>query len=100
MDRTIVDRLDGIVISHEHSDHIGSLAQVLGQWRTTVYLNEATHTEVMHASCPKLRTSSLDRVEYIRAGQRFIVGDIEVSTFSIPHRRTDLLGFTFLRPWI
>ncbi len=42
-----VDRLDGIVISHEHSDHIGSLAQVLGQWRTTVYLNEATHTEVM-----------------------------------------------------
>ena len=42
----LVDRLDGIVISHEHSDHIGSLAQVLGQWRTTVYLTEATHCEV------------------------------------------------------
>src|SRR3984957_6670353 len=89
-----VDRLDGIVISHEHSDHIGSLAQVLGQWRTTVYLNEATHTEVMRI-LPETSHKRLDRVEHIRAGQRFIVGDIEVSPFSIPHDAVDPLGFTF-----
>jgi phosphoribosyl 1,2-cyclic phosphodiesterase len=89
-----VDRLDGIVISHEHSDHIGSLAQVLGQWRTTVYLNEATHTEVMRI-LPENSHKRLDRVEHIRAGQRFIVGDIEVSPFSIPHDAVDPLGFTF-----
>ena len=89
-----VDRLDGIVISHEHSDHIGSLAQVLGQWRTTVYLNEATHTEVMRI-LPETSHKRLDRVEHIRAGQRFIVGDIEVSPFSIPHDAIDPLGFTF-----
>jgi phosphoribosyl 1,2-cyclic phosphodiesterase len=89
-----VDRLDGIVISHEHTDHIGSLAQVLGQWRTTVYLNEATHTEVMRI-LPENSHKRLDRVEHIRAGQRFIVGDIEVSPFSIPHDAVDPLGFTF-----
>jgi phosphoribosyl 1,2-cyclic phosphodiesterase len=89
-----VDRLDGIVISHEHSDHIGSLAQVLGQWRATVYLNEATHTEVMRI-LPENSHKRLDRVEHIRAGQRFIVGDIEVSPFSIPHDAIDPLGFTF-----
>ena len=89
-----VDRLDGIVISHEHTDHIGSLAQVLGQWRTTVYLNEATHTEVMRI-LPETSHKRLDRVEHIRAGQRFIVGDIEVSPFSIPHDAIDPLGFTF-----
>ncbi len=71
-----VDRLDGIVISHEHSDHIGSLAQVLGQWRTTVYLNEATHTEVMRI-LPETSHKRLDRV------------------FSIPHDAIDPLGFTF-----
>jgi phosphoribosyl 1,2-cyclic phosphodiesterase len=89
-----VDRLDGIVISHEHSDHTGSLAQVLGQWRTTVYLNEATHTEVTRI-LPETSHKRLDRVEHIRAGQRFIVGDIEVSPFSIPHDAIDPLGFTF-----
>ncbi len=89
-----VDRLDGIVISHEHSDHIGSLAQVLGQWRTTVYLNEATHTEVVRI-LPETSHKRLDRVEHIRAGQRFIVGDIEVSAFAIPHDAVDPLGFTF-----
>jgi phosphoribosyl 1,2-cyclic phosphodiesterase len=89
-----VDRLDGIVISHEHSDHIGSLAQVLGQWRTTVYLNEATHTEVTRI-LPETSHKRLDRVEHIRAGQRFVVGDIEISPFAIPHDAVDPLGFTF-----
>lgn len=89
-----VDRLDGIVISHEHTDHIGSLAQVLGQWRATVYLNEATHTEVLRI-LPATLHKRLDRVEHIRAGQRFVVGDIEVSPFAIPHDAVDPLGFTF-----
>ena len=89
-----VDRLDGIVISHEHSDHIGSLAQVLGQWRTTVYLTEATHTEVTRV-LPESSRKRLDRVEHIRAGHKFIVGDIEVSPFSIPHDAADPLGFAF-----
>jgi phosphoribosyl 1,2-cyclic phosphodiesterase len=90
----LVPHLDGIVISHEHSDHIGSLAQVLGQWRTTVYLTEATHCEVKRI-LPQSSHKRLDRVEHIRAGHRFLVGDIEVSPFAIPHDAADPLGFTF-----
>ena len=90
----LVDRLDGIVISHEHGDHIGGLAQVLGQWRTTVYLTEATHSEVKRI-LPESSQKRLDHVEHIRAGHRFTVGDIEVSPFSIPHDAIDPLGFTF-----
>jgi phosphoribosyl 1,2-cyclic phosphodiesterase len=89
-----VDHLDGIVISHEHTDHIGSLAQVLGQWHATVYLNEATHTEVLRI-LPETSHKRLQRIEHIRAGQRFLVGDIEVSPFAIPHDAVDPLGFTF-----
>jgi phosphoribosyl 1,2-cyclic phosphodiesterase len=66
----------------------------LGQWRTTVYLNEATHTEVLRI-LPETSHKRLDHVEHIRAGQRFIVGDIEVSPFAIPHDAIDPLGFTF-----
>jgi phosphoribosyl 1,2-cyclic phosphodiesterase len=67
---------------------------VLGQWRTTVYLNEATHTEVLRI-LPQTSHKRLDRVEHIRAGQKFIVGDIEVSPFAIPHDAVDPLGYTF-----
>lgn len=89
-----VDPLDAILISHEHSDHIGGLGQVLGQWRTTVLLNEATHAAVRRI-LPESSRKRLDRVEHIRAGQRFPVGDIEVSAFCIPHDAADPLGFTF-----
>ncbi len=90
----MVGRLDGIVISHEHSDHIGSLAQVLGQWRTTVYLTEATHYEVKRM-LPESLQKRLDHVEHIRPGYRFMVGDIEVTPFSIPHDAADPVGFAF-----
>jgi phosphoribosyl 1,2-cyclic phosphodiesterase len=89
-----VDRLDGIVISHEHTDHIGGLAQVLGQWRTTVYITETTLCEVKRL-LPQSSHKRLDRIEHIRAGKRFRVGDIEVSPFSIPHDAADPLAFTF-----
>ncbi len=88
------DQLDGIFISHEHNDHIGGLPQILGKWRTTVYLTEPTHEEIERV-LPEAYRKRLDRVEYIRAGQRFTIGDIEVSAFSIPHDAADPLGFSF-----
>jgi phosphoribosyl 1,2-cyclic phosphodiesterase len=88
-------RLDGIVISHEHSDHIGGLAALISQWRsTTIYLTKATHAEVVR-NLPERQAKRLERVEFIQAGQRFAVGDLEVAPFAIPHDAVDPLGFTF-----
>jgi len=89
-----LERLDGILISHEHTDHIGGLPQIVRQWRTAVYLTEPTHEEVRRL-LPEGLGKRLDRVEYIRAGQRFAVGDIEVAAFRVPHDAVDPLGFTF-----
>jgi phosphoribosyl 1,2-cyclic phosphodiesterase len=87
--------LDGIVISHEHSDHIGGLAALISHWRSvTVYLNAATHAQLLNI-LPERHAKRLQRVEFIQAGQRFAVGDIEVAPFIIPHDAADPLGFTF-----
>jgi phosphoribosyl 1,2-cyclic phosphodiesterase len=59
-----------------------------------VYLTETTHYEIERI-LPDGSAKRLARVEHIRAGQKFIVGDIEVSPFSIPHDAADPLGFTF-----
>lgn len=89
-----IDALDGILISHEHMDHIGGLPYILGHWRTAVYTTEATHLEIGRL-LPERAKRRLNRVEYIRAGQRFAVGDVEVAAFSIPHDAADPVGFTF-----
>ena len=89
------DRLDGILISHEHSDHIGGLAALLGKWRSTVvYMSAETHAETLRIF-DQGHAKRLERVEFIEAGRSFRVGDIEVAPFGIPHDAVDPLGFTF-----
>ena len=88
------ERLDGIVISHEHSDHIGGLAALLAKWCATVYLTPATHAETLRL-LPEPHARRLARVDFIEAGRSFAIGDIEVAPFSIPHDATDPVGFTF-----
>jgi phosphoribosyl 1,2-cyclic phosphodiesterase len=88
------ERLDAILITHEHTDHIGGLPQIAGEWRATVYLTELTHSELPRV-LPEGSAERIERVEYIRGGERFAIGEIEVAPFSIPHDAADPVGFSF-----
>jgi phosphoribosyl 1,2-cyclic phosphodiesterase len=86
--------LDGILITHEHTDHCAGLPNLAAHWRARVYVTAPTRAEIARL-LPEGKGERLDRVETIRAGQRFTIGDIEVSAFAIPHDAVDPLGFTF-----
>ncbi|HEV2299900.1 MAG TPA: MBL fold metallo-hydrolase [Candidatus Acidoferrales bacterium] len=88
------ERLDGILISHEHTDHTSGLPQLLGHWCATAYITELTHREIVR-TLPDGAGKKIDRVEHIRAGERFTIGDIEVSPFSVPHDAADPVGYAF-----
>ncbi len=88
------ERLDGILISHEHTDHASGLPQLIREWRATAFLTEGTHRE-LERILPEAIGRKINRVEYIRAGQRFTIGDIEVAAFAVPHDAADPVGFTF-----
>jgi len=88
------ERLDGILISHEHSDHTNGLPQISHQWRATAYLTAQTHREVEKV-LPEPTLRKLSRVEHIHAGDLFTIGDIEISAFAIPHDAADPVGYTF-----
>ena len=89
-----VDRIDGILITHEHTDHCNGLPQMLGLWKAPLYVTELT-MDAMQRMLPGTLGKRLRGVETIQAGQRFTVGDIEVHAFAIPHDAADPIAFTF-----
>jgi len=89
-----VDRVDGILITHEHHDHCNGLPQMLGLWKAPLYVTEPT-MDALQRTLPETLGKRLRGVEKIQAGQRFCIGDIEVHAFAIPHDAADPIGFTF-----
>jgi phosphoribosyl 1,2-cyclic phosphodiesterase len=89
-----VKQIDGILITHEHTDHCNGLPQMLGLWKAPLYVTEPT-MDAMKRILPETFEKRLRGVEMIQAGQRFAVGDIEVHAFAIPHDAADPVGFTF-----
>ena len=81
-----IDRLDAVLITHEHTDHCNGLPQVLGIWKVPLYVTEPT-MGALQRILPHTFGKRLRGVEPIQAGQRFTIGDIDVHAFAIPHDR-------------
>ncbi len=77
-----------IVISHEHADHVNGLRKLASALRCPVYITAATR-EAME------REATIGACEHFSAGERFRIGDIEVSPFAVPHDAADPVAFTF-----
>lgn len=88
------DRLDGVLITHEHTDHCNGLPQVLGLWKPPLYVTGPT-MDSLQRILPETFAKRLRGVETIEPGQRFTIGDIDVHAFAIPHDAADPIGFTF-----
>ncbi|MGH9533110.1 MAG: MBL fold metallo-hydrolase [Terriglobales bacterium] len=88
--------LDGILISHEHSDHVAGLPVLARKLKAPVYMTAATHA-VWWKQYRSGREDAkpLERLECFASGRSFQVGDIQVTPFTIPHDAADPVGFTF-----
>lgn len=84
------DRVQALLISHEHSDHIRGLPMLNKHHRWPVYLNHGTSEALAELQ------SAPEAAELFVTGRPFTVGDIEVTAFTIPHDATDPVAFTFL----
>ena len=81
------ENLNGILITHEHSDHIQGLKNVAGKLNLPLYCNRHTSEEIT-----RLLPIDFD-FRLFETGQTFDLGDVAVETFSVPHDAADPVGF-------
>jgi phosphoribosyl 1,2-cyclic phosphodiesterase len=88
--------LKAIVISHEHADHVAGLDVLARKLKIPVYITEDTyHCWRKVVRDKDGRPVTLERREHFHAGRSFMIGDITVTPFTIPHDAADPCGFTF-----
>lgn len=80
--------LSGILITHEHGDHIQGLGVLAGKLGVPVYANRLTREAIEH-QFPQARIA----FTVFETGSFFPIGDVEVRTFSVPHDAMDPVGF-------
>ncbi|MBI3794770.1 MAG: MBL fold metallo-hydrolase [Nitrospinae bacterium] len=81
------DKINAILISHEHSDHIKGAALFSRKYGVPAYLTEGTAT----ASEGALEKG--DFLRFIRPEEDFKVGDLEIHPFSVPHDAAEPVSY-------
>lgn len=82
-----VEDLDGILVTHEHSDHITGIKGLSRSLEIPIYCNRLT-AEAIQAGC----TRPLPFRRFA-TGDAFSLGDVQVETFSVPHDAYDPVNF-------
>lgn len=79
-----VDTIDLLIASHNHADHIGGMASVLGGFVVRAYLdNGVPHTTQTYQST--ISAVQLSGAQYLQAARRsFAVGSANVQVLSLP----------------
>jgi phosphoribosyl 1,2-cyclic phosphodiesterase len=85
------DQLDGVLLTHEHCDHICGLEVLCRKFQVPIYANALT-AEAMRYDSP---LDEHRNWRIFRTGAEFAICDIMVQTFPVPHDAVDPVGFLF-----
>lgn len=91
------ESLSAILVTHEHSDHVGGIHVMAKKFHLPVFMTESTHGawQRQYKDSAGNRVHA-ERLEVFSSGRDFVVGDIEVMPFTIPHDAADPVGFRFV----
>jgi len=81
--------IDAIVVTHEHSDHIGGVARIARKYGIPVWLTHGTAKVLSERAIP----STL--IRYIDPHEKFCIGEIEVTPYTVPHDAYEPVQFVF-----
>lgn len=77
--------INGIVVTHEHSDHISGVRVFSNKFGCKVYAGERT---LCNMTCSDSQA--------VKSGESFEIGDIGIVPFDIPHDAVQPFGYSFM----
>jgi phosphoribosyl 1,2-cyclic phosphodiesterase len=81
------ETLHGILITHEHSDHVAGLVALAPKLQLPIFCNRLTRDAIEAQLQIQINAC------IFQTGASFEVGDVMVDTFSVPHDANDPVGF-------
>src|SRR5437764_3909160 len=88
------EQLDGVLLTHEHSDHICGLEVLCRKFHVPIYCNALT-AEAIRSDGLFEQVAAATNWRIFRTGSEFSICDMTVQTFPVPHDAVDPLGFAF-----
>ena len=82
--------LDGILVTHEHRDHVQSLGTISKKFDLPVFVNQET-LDAMPAQRDKIAEKN---IKLFKVDDKFEVGDLLIKPFAIPHDAANPCGFS------
>ncbi|MFA6119917.1 MAG: MBL fold metallo-hydrolase [Sideroxydans sp.] len=82
------EQLDGILVTHEHSDHIAGVARLARKFKLPVWMTHGTF-RFQHAAFADVTVAE------INPHASFAVGDIHVQPFLVPHDAGEPVQYVF-----
>ena len=85
------DALDGVLVTHEHIDHVKGIGVLARKYSVPIYANEATWRAMPESigkvpdECVRIITSDTD----------FYINDMNILPFRTPHDAAESVGYTF-----
>ena len=96
------EKLDAVLITHEHSDHAGGLRVLLNAVKCPVYISRETEDSYYctrktngngESEGVKRRHVLKNKTVEIDSEKEFRIGDIDFDAFRVPHDAADNFGF-------
>ncbi len=85
--------IDGILITHEHTDHVQGLGTLAKKYDIPIFVNKKT-LEAMPKQKEKINEK---KINLFTIEEKFEINDLKIKPFSIPHDAANPCGFSIFK---
>ena len=85
--------IDGILVTHEHTDHVQGLGTLSRKFDLPVFVNQET-LDAMPKQKDKIPEKN---IKTFKVNDKFSINDLDIKSFSIPHDAANPCGFSIFK---